>query len=588
MPSVTPAARSQPSPPDSPRATKRMRKTKVEELYDSLNDADQPPALSNEVSITPDLSLPLNQSVLDTFLYWCHERHRIHLRRRQGLPQSQWTDDPVFKLHKFANVFRVLDRGTQFVLNDVIAKGDQSLEECCFRVILFRSFARVSTYQLIAEALGGPPSYATFTPERYENILLPHVGAGKPIYGSSYFIPAPREFKYEYPFQSTLRLISLMMRTELPKKLAELKHMRDAHSVVCVYPAIGAFLGMQLLLDLNLTPHIDVSEDEYAACGPGSRSCLVSMFGNFVQGFELQAMQWIYREQHTHWRRLGINDPPKLCDARPAGINMVDVEHALCEVHKYMRERDRKTRPGTATRGRKSKRGARAGMARAKIVAAGAASGSRSPSQSQALAADGTDGLSFDKIKSEASMPADGADPVKEEAEELEDTSNYYSIYDGDLTYTLPQKWLAPRPEKEYERPPPEDDGGEIYEVSHIVTITQASKKCLVRWKGFGPEDDTWEDFDELYNGAARESVEAYLAWPQRVADEITKLQKEAEEAKERLRTADLKELAVIDVDARTSGRPMRAAAPVRLATAAAAATVTGGGLPLASWFASA
>ncbi len=66
------------------------------------------------------------------------------------------------------------------------------------------------------EALGGPPTLAGFSPAAYENILLPHTWRWQPVYGSSYFIPAPREFKTQYPFQSTLRLIQLMLRTGLP------------------------------------------------------------------------------------------------------------------------------------------------------------------------------------------------------------------------------------------------------------------------------------------------------------------------------------------------------------------------------------
>ncbi|EPQ27252.1 uncharacterized protein PFL1_05175 [Pseudozyma flocculosa PF-1] len=569
------------SPPSSPRASKRIRTTKEEAVDDSLAAAAAAAAattttahvdtatshpLPNEVAITPDLQLPLNQDVLDTFLYWCHERHRIHTRRRQGKPREQWTDDPIFKSNKFANVFRVLDRGTQFVLTDVIAKGDQSLEECCFRVILFRSFARISTYELITEALGGPPSYRSFSPELYDNILLPHIGAGKPIYGSSYYIPAPKEFKSQYPFQGTLRLISLMMRTGLPQKLADLKHMRDAHAAICVYPSIGAFLGMQLLLDLNLTPHIDVSEDEYAACGPGSRSCLVSMFGSYVQGFELQAMQWIYKQQHDHWLRMGITDPPQLCDARPPGLNMVDIEHALCEVHKYMRERDRKAN----NKGRKgAKRGGRALTARQRSVAASSGAGAEAGDQ------DGTGGFSPDRIKGEGALAAGGEPATIDD----EDKKGYYSLFEGDLTYTIPEKWLVPQQQRQFERPPPlsatalkaeaqdervaldalassappadqegeaevEGEGnGEVYEISHIVTMSQASTKCLVRWKGFGPDDDTWEDLEQLMEGDARESVEAYLAWPQKVADEIERMQGEAKEERERLRNADLDQL---------------------------------------------
>lgn len=202
-------------------------------------------ARQGEVTILPNLHLPLNEDVFRTFFHYAHDRHSVFLNRKQGKPQEEWTDDVVLRSTKFANVYRVLDRLTQYVLTSVVQEGPQELEEVCFRVFLFRSFARISTYEVIKSALGGPPTLKSFSPAAYENILMPHIGAGNAVYGSSYFIPAPREFRTKYPFQSTLRLVQLMIRTGLPSKLAELHHMRDAHSLLTTFPSLGPFLAMQ-------------------------------------------------------------------------------------------------------------------------------------------------------------------------------------------------------------------------------------------------------------------------------------------------------------------------------------------------------
>lgn len=202
-------------------------------------------ARQGEVTILANLHLPLNEDVLQTFFRYAHDRHQVFLRRKQGKTQEEWSDDPVLRSTKFANVYRVLDRLTQYVLTQVVQDGPQELEEVCFRVFLFRSFARISTYEVIRSAFGGPPTLAGFSPAAYENILMPHIRAGVPVYGSSYFIPAPREFGTRYPFQSTLRLIQLMIRTQLPSKLVGLHHMRDAHSLLTTFPSLGPFLAMQ-------------------------------------------------------------------------------------------------------------------------------------------------------------------------------------------------------------------------------------------------------------------------------------------------------------------------------------------------------
>ncbi|CBQ69937.1 conserved hypothetical protein [Sporisorium reilianum SRZ2] len=499
----------------------------------SASTSDQPSepeARQDEVTILAGLHLPLNEEVFKTFFQYAHDRHAVFLKRKQGVPQEEWTDDPVLCSTKFANVYRVLDRSTQYVLTQVVQDGPQELEEVCFRIFLFRSFARISTYKVIKSALGGPPTLAGFSPAAYENILLPHIGAGNPVYGSSYFIPAPREFRTQYPFQSTLRLVQLMIRTKLPEKLAGVHHMRDAHALLTLYPSLGPFLAMQLLLDLNLSEHFDFSEEEFAACGPGSRNCLVDIFGKFVSGFELDAMRWIQDNQEEYWAKYGITDVPHLCPARKPGLNVVDIEHTLCEVFKYRRAKSRLEAPPMV--GRPSKRGGKRGrppVRRAPSVAATAAATSTATATAsprpvkQEDDQDGVDGLDFERIRSNGSKTSSATtDKVKT-----------FSATGDTITGHLPAKWLVPRPPEAYERPPPIDRTEQVYEVSHIVSITPTHSKCLVRWKGFGPEDDTWENTDELVNGGAREAVDEFLRWVEGVRDEIGRMLDEEREQRE-------------------------------------------------------
>lgn len=93
----------------------------------------------------------------------------------------------------------------------------------------------------------------------------------------------------------------------------------------------------RFILDLNLTPQLSLPENEFVACGPGSRSGLLSIFGPNVRGIEEDAVRWLVATQNEHWDRLGIADSPSLLEDRMDGVSVVDVEHALCECAKYIR-----------------------------------------------------------------------------------------------------------------------------------------------------------------------------------------------------------------------------------------------------------
>jgi hypothetical protein len=68
------------------------------------------------------------------YLYWISERMNIFWKRLHG-EQQPWTDDDVFQDNKFTNVYRILDRESQFLLKSVIS-GDYSPEDLIFRIIL--------------------------------------------------------------------------------------------------------------------------------------------------------------------------------------------------------------------------------------------------------------------------------------------------------------------------------------------------------------------------------------------------------------------------------------------------------------------
>ena len=68
-------------------------------------------------------------------------------------------------------------------------------------------------------------------------------------------------------------------------------------------------------------------------------------------------------------------------------------------------------------------------------------------------------------------------------------------------TGNLPKKWTRSTVAKAIMQPPAALlQRGEIYyEVSHIVMNSQKSKsKFLVRWLGYEPDEDTWEDTENL------------------------------------------------------------------------------------------
>ncbi|THH02706.1 hypothetical protein EW026_g191 [Hermanssonia centrifuga] len=237
-------------------------------------------------------------------------------------------DDPILAAYPFTNVFRVLDRNSQYILQNVIQKGSQDLHEAFFRVLLFRTFNKIETWEFLEESLG-TITWKDFNLQKYDRVLSSVDGA---VYNSVYIMPAPgRAFGFDRNYLNHLRLIDLMMAEKLADELQQMKHLKDAHGRVCLYPSMGEFTAMQLILDLNMMPHFNWSEDEWVAVGPGSKSCLHKMFGSDVAGHEEAAMRFIRDEQFKYFNKYGVDtvEIPRLCPERRPGLTMVDIEHSL-------------------------------------------------------------------------------------------------------------------------------------------------------------------------------------------------------------------------------------------------------------------
>ena len=175
--------------------------------------------------------------LINVLFYWMAERHSIHQRRLAG--EETWTDDPILQEYKFTNLFRIFDRNTQFVLRQVIPGGESGLTETCFRVILFRMFNRIETWELLSRQLG-QLTWESFDVDTYDSVLR----SAQAVHGHAYFIPAPKLGGHDN-ISNHLRLIYLLMELELPQQLKEFFHMQDAFQYICLFPGMGDFTGFQ-------------------------------------------------------------------------------------------------------------------------------------------------------------------------------------------------------------------------------------------------------------------------------------------------------------------------------------------------------
>jgi len=277
-------------------------------------------------------SLPKPTAVYDTYWRFAAERQEIFFRRFLNAPPP-WTNDPILAKHKFTNAYRAADRTSQFLIRNVIYRGDQAPEEAFFRCILFKIFNRVSTWELLEAALG-EVCHSSYSFRRYDQILRKARGRGERIFSAAYIMPSHASgFTDRSKHRNYLRLLERMIIDKVPSRLLELNSMASAFELLRSYPLMGNFLAYQFVMDINYSTITNFSEMEFVVPGPGARDGIYKCFGTTGDFAEADVIRLMAERQEEEFARLGLAFR-SLWGRR---LQLIDCQNLFCEVSKYAR-----------------------------------------------------------------------------------------------------------------------------------------------------------------------------------------------------------------------------------------------------------
>lgn len=303
-----------------------------------LNQAGLPLSDIQPVAIAPTVFTRIAPAkttvVFETYWQFAAMRQDIFFRRLAGDPPP-WTDDAVLLEYKFTNAYRASDRVSQYLIREVIYKGEQSPKELFFRILLFKFFNKIETWELLSKELG-TITLAEFSFEHYDRILTQAISNGKPIYSAAYIMPSGGSSSLTpKKHQMHLKLLEQMIRDALPLRLADATSMGKAFDLLRSYRTIGDFLAYQYVTDLNYSTLINFTEMEFVIPGPGARDGIRKCFSDVGGLTESEIIKLVADRQQVEFDRLGLNF--KSLWGRP--LQLIDCQNLFCEVDKYARIR---------------------------------------------------------------------------------------------------------------------------------------------------------------------------------------------------------------------------------------------------------
>jgi hypothetical protein len=270
----------------------------------------------------------------DTYWRFAKLRQDTFFSRIDG-NSAPWSIDPIIKEYKFTNAYRASDRVSQYLIKEVIYSENHTPDDTFFRIVLFKLFNKIETWELLERELG-PISWNTYRYSDYDRILSHAMASKKSIYSAAYIMASGHtHFGVERKHQSHLKLLELMLAESVPDRLIDCSRMKNAFELLLSYPLIGDFLAYQLVTYLNYSELTNFSEMEFTMPGPGAKDGIRKCFSSLGGLSEVEIIKQMADRQQFEFDRLGLDF--RSLWGRP--LQLIDIQNVFCEVDKYSRVR---------------------------------------------------------------------------------------------------------------------------------------------------------------------------------------------------------------------------------------------------------
>ncbi len=295
---------------------------------------DAPAATAPQPIILPHLAPAKVSEVYESYWRFAAERQDVFFRRARGEARP-WTSNAVLTTYKFTNAYRASDRASQYLIRHVIYRADlpSSPREVFFRILLFKLFNKIETWELLERSFGSI-TFEDYRFARYDEVLARAMRDGHRIYSAAYIMPpGSSAFGRSAKHQNHLLLLERMMADRLPERLAQTRTMQEGFEKLRAYPTIGDFLAYQFITDINYSEITDFSEMDFVVPGPGARDGLRKCFVDPGGLNEPELIRLMADLQEQEFERLGLGFQ-SLWGRR---LHLIDCQNLFCEVDKYAR-----------------------------------------------------------------------------------------------------------------------------------------------------------------------------------------------------------------------------------------------------------
>lgn len=257
-------------------------------------------------------------------------------RARHSIWEGKAVKSPVLTTRKFTNVFRVLDRGSQYLL-DLMNLHDDPLDRLALSYF-YRQVNRPDTMDAIMTEGADyvPDASDIFDPSWYDRVVAP-VAAARPgafLSGAYMILVSPGDSR---PTVQKMQAVFPAAKPYLETVAAE-PSLEGRVKLLQKTPGLGPFMAMQIATDLGYCEGETDQENTFVLAGPGSKRGV---------GYLLGKEYATAKESYEVITNFPVNQLPALPYSNGRPPSWMDIQNVFCEYSKYARMIERGERGGT-------------------------------------------------------------------------------------------------------------------------------------------------------------------------------------------------------------------------------------------------
>ena len=308
----------------------------------------------------PDKKLWIYKPNMEMFFRTMYERQKVWARRFLDELPRPWTDDPILRDYKFTNVYRELDRNSQWQIKNIYLDEKLSLKDLVWKMMFFRFFNNPETFEYAQTVTGhtaGIPKFSDYNEDEWDEVIGRIRKEGKNPFTNAYLINSQccpgksRDYCYT-------RVVIPALHEQLDSIIKCIDTATKAEQVIKKFeelPAVAGFISHEFFQDFTYieryTRHTDFfrfNQNDYTNVGPGASIGLRLIFPSldsikrqkngiyWLQKWSEREIKKIEEEKGEPFDYLYWDKNKKeyyVCDKH--NITLHQIEMWLCEYQKY-------------------------------------------------------------------------------------------------------------------------------------------------------------------------------------------------------------------------------------------------------------